>query len=70
MNFEAIDFAREAAGISQYRLCHTAGVHPTTYSRLRKRPGVAKWRTINRLEKALQSLLVPKTTEAGNDTAA
>jgi len=62
MNFETIDSAREAAGISQYRLCHAAGVHPTTYSRLRKRPTVAKWRTINRLEKALTRLIADAAT--------
>lgn len=54
--FLLIDEARQAAGITQERLCEKARVHPTTYSRRRQAPD--RWRDahLNRLITALHEL--------------
>lgn len=39
MSFQDIEERRRRARIGQSELCETAGIHTTTYSRLKNRPG-------------------------------
>jgi len=58
MDFAAIEERRAAAGIEQAELCRLAGVHTTTYSRQKRRPGRfgASELTLKRLSAALDQL--------------
>ncbi|MBI5112896.1 MAG: hypothetical protein HZA68_13085 [Rhodovulum sp.] len=56
MDFAEIERARRAARLSQYALCHAAGVHPTTYWRLLRRPDSGRARTIALLRRGLARL--------------
>jgi hypothetical protein len=66
--FSAIDDAKRSLGLSDYALCQEAGVHCSTYYRLKKNPemnaGVATfrrlWAAIERLRRGRASEDVPR----------
>lgn len=62
MEFSEIETRRAKARIDQKELCQTAGVHATTYSRLKVRPGGfgASERTLKKLKAALDKLAPEK----------
>lgn len=59
MGFSDIEDSRRTAKIGQAALCARAGVHPTTYSRLKNRAGRlgASERTLTKLKRALDALI-------------
>lgn len=62
MGFAEIEQRRARARIDQQSLCRRAQVHPTTYSRLKNRPGAAGAyvSTLDKLARALDALIAER----------
>ncbi len=60
MDFKTLDQDRIAAGITQKALCARADVHPTTYSRAKRRVVGGQVLTLQKLAAALEALIEEK----------
>lgn len=58
--FSEIEERRALAGIDQRALCQRAGVHETTYTARKNGRRTLSERTINKLEEALDAMIVEK----------